>query len=331
MGRIGRLKAVLTLSTLPLLLVGCSKEEERTPHPYPPASFQQDQRHSRTWKDDGPVYTGETQWDREGFGRDGYDRYGFDREGRNRDGYDKDGFHKDGFDRQGYNRAGYSRDGFDKEGYASDGFDRTGFDRQGRDRKDFDRQGFDKYGYTRRGYDRHGVYHPDRDLRRQIRASRLKPIEAEKPVDLPLPDDGDPDNDEDDEGSTITVSLPNLPPIPAPPGILPDQNQSDIVEPGDIDGEKDDEKGSVVVAPPAPVDVNPAAESAGPTPTASQTVVTPPVHTEQMDQLRVSYQDAYQAFTAESRKTPRDEGAWQAAFVTYQKSAAAYHASIQGK
>jgi hypothetical protein len=90
---------------------------------------------------------------------DGFDRQGLDRAGYGRDGFNPQGYDRRGFDRQGLNREGYDRGGFDRQGFDRQGLDRDGRNRQGRDPKGFDKDGFgpddrDKYGFDRRGFDR---------------------------------------------------------------------------------------------------------------------------------------------------------------------------------
>ena len=95
-------------------------------------------------------------YDKEGFNRDGYDKEGYDREGYNKEGYDRDGYDKEGYDRDGYDKEGFNRDGYDKEGFDRDGYDKEGYDRDGYDKEGFNRDGYDKEGFDRDGYDKEG-------------------------------------------------------------------------------------------------------------------------------------------------------------------------------
>ena len=95
-------------------------------------------------------------YDKEGFNREGYDKEGYDREGYDVEGYDREGYNKEGYDRDGYDKDGFNRDGYDKDGFNRDGYDKDGFNRDGYDKDGFNRDGYDKDGFNREGYDKDG-------------------------------------------------------------------------------------------------------------------------------------------------------------------------------
>lgn len=109
-----------------------------------------------------------TQYNPEGYDREGYDKDGFNKEGihketgdqYNPEGYDREGYDKEGFDEEGYNREGYDKEDYDREGYDKEGYDREGYDKEGYDREGFDKNGYDDQGYDKEGYDEEGY---DRD------------------------------------------------------------------------------------------------------------------------------------------------------------------------
>lgn len=97
-----------------------------------------------------------TEYDKNGYNKEGIDREGYDRQGFNVAGFDKDGYDRQGFNIAGFDIEGYDADGFDAKGYARDGFNADGYDWKGYNREGRDISGFDYFGYDGEGYHKNG-------------------------------------------------------------------------------------------------------------------------------------------------------------------------------